>query len=325
MAIVQIVLSNISGIFLILAGLWTDLLVIRIFLSCGYIFNIAFQSRVPSINMIVLGVVGLYVHLSSAVRLVLDEGPIELNEEDELLWRVFYRSSGLSRLLFKKHISKYFQLVTLKKETKLNVEEYIFIILDGTVGAEITVNNKALPLTLVSGEVFGLKHMRVHQKIPSIYSSVRRQAPLTDAIVQATTLIDSKVFMCTAKDMEQLSNKPNLKTAWMGLLICMLSDIAESPWKFNPTIIVNKDDGPFRTTTHERSAIFSPLEEWEKPPCYLAGSGSSLWVFDKQLLYNLRVRFQLPWPFMAWNSGIRHIDSLPVPHYEEQPRAIIIK
>ena len=96
----------------------------------------------------------------------------------------------------------------------------IFLILHGTIGAEITVNNKALPVTLVSGEVFGLKHMRVHQKIPSmIYSSVRRQAPLTDAIVQATTLVDSKVFMC-----ETWSNFPtspiSKQPGWVYSFVC---------------------------------------------------------------------------------------------------------
>lgn len=319
MAIVLAVLSNIGSAFFLMSGLWTDLLLIRIFLSCAYIFLIAIQFKVLNVNLIIWGFVTLYVQLSSVVRLILDEGPVQLDENEELLWRVFYRSSGLSRLLFKKHVSKYFQLVEVKPETKLDTEEYVGIILDGVVRAEITINRLTLPIKLGSGEIFDLKHVRFFQRIPSIYSSIRRKSSLTTETIAATTMVDSKIFMCKAQDMTQLSSKPNLKTAWMGLLICLLSDIGDRPFRSNNTVIISDEESPMSTMNNERSAIFSPLEEWEKPPSHLWGSGNSLWVFHKHLFFNLKVTFQLPWPFMPWVSGIRHIDSLPVPHCENLP------
>ena len=44
----------------------------------------------------------LYLHGSSAVRLLFDEGTVDMGDNDqEALWRYFYRRCGISRLLFK--------------------------------------------------------------------------------------------------------------------------------------------------------------------------------------------------------------------------------
>lgn len=72
--------------------------------------------------------------------IVLNERKIWLPEESMPLWRMLYRNSGLSQLLFKQFIypSK-FQLIHIKAGTDIPVDNYLFIILDGVADTQITL------------------------------------------------------------------------------------------------------------------------------------------------------------------------------------------
>ena len=96
------VLGNLSSAFFTASGMWGDLLLIRIFLTCAYAFIIAIQFTRDhnEYEMYVWAIACIYLHGSSAIRLIIDEGPVKLDEKQEqvrhhippLLYRSFQSS-----------------------------------------------------------------------------------------------------------------------------------------------------------------------------------------------------------------------------------------
>ena len=79
------ILFNFGNAFFLASGCWGDLLLIRIFLSTAYCFMIAneFIFEQTNYEMYAWAFACLYLQGSSAVRLVLDEGPVKLDEKQE--------------------------------------------------------------------------------------------------------------------------------------------------------------------------------------------------------------------------------------------------
>ena len=75
------IFTNLFSMFFLLAGCWGDLLIIRIFLTCAYIFMIPFHLKDP--ENYAWAFLSLYLHGSGAVRLVIDEGKVKLDEKQE--------------------------------------------------------------------------------------------------------------------------------------------------------------------------------------------------------------------------------------------------
>ncbi len=152
----------------------------------------------------------------------------------------------------------------------------------------------------------------------------QRMSPFVHQDIVATIAVHAKLFRCSHENMLILCNTPATKDASQGLLIATLSDMAEREYmKFPPlpNDIVTEDmldeenqlpKGTYATFKSTRSAVFVPLEDFEKPARYLAGSGSFEGIHN-HILHTLKVAFLLPWPFMAWLPGLRQIGSLPVP------------
>ena len=77
---------QISSLAFFLAGHFTDLLVIRIFLCFAYLFLLlnsialvdSFAVCKVSIDGVLWSLLNLYVHLSTVIRLVVDEKPVSL-------------------------------------------------------------------------------------------------------------------------------------------------------------------------------------------------------------------------------------------------------
>lgn len=111
------ILGNFASAFFFASGCWTDLFLIRVFCSCAYICIIAFHFSIQSqeYEMYVWGFLSLYLHGSSAIRLMLEESPVKLDKNQELLWCYLYRHSGISRLLFKRYIANRFELCDFQK------------------------------------------------------------------------------------------------------------------------------------------------------------------------------------------------------------------
>lgn len=152
----------------------------------------------------------------------------------------------------------------------------------------------------------------------------QRLSPFVNQDMVVTVSMDTKLFCCTAENMHILCTKPGTKDVAQGLLIATLSEIAEHQYMVHPPLPnekVTKDmiddenqliSSSIRSFKANRSSLFAPLEEFEEPPCYLAGSGSFK-GFHRHILHTLKVMFLLPWPLMKWVPGIRQVEALPVP------------
>eukprot|EP00562_Extubocellulus_spinifer_P002560 CAMPEP_0178485424 /NCGR_PEP_ID=MMETSP0696-20121128/8266_1 /TAXON_ID=265572 /ORGANISM="Extubocellulus spinifer, Strain CCMP396" /LENGTH=223 /DNA_ID=CAMNT_0020113019 /DNA_START=15 /DNA_END=686 /DNA_ORIENTATION=+ len=223
----------------------------------------------------------------------------------------------------------------------MNTEGYFFIILDGVVQCDWYAREKNVPLTLRSGAMFDIKLLHHFPK-----SSV-----FADSTLSATTATESRIFRCSIEDMATISKSPVVKDAWQALLISTLSLFAESPWKWKdqePTQPDEERQGQGGRKRSERDRMFLPLEEFEEPcpysagsgsatrylynhfltttleefeePCpYSAGSGSATRYLYNHFLTTLRTKFLLPWPLMPWVSATRHVGSLPAPPHEKSP------
>jgi hypothetical protein len=326
------ILGNFASAFFFASGCWTDLFLIRVFCSCAYICIIAFHFSIQSqeYEMYVWGFLSLYLHGSSAIRLMLEESPVQLDKNQELLWCYLYRHSGISRLLFKRYIANRFELcdiskvrypsiyilssivfnflelkhkalliILLSQGTKLDTNSYFYIILDGAVKIDSTVSGTSLEFILKSGEPFDLKHLK-----PSRHAFLKQN-------INAVTMLDSKIFCCSEKNMNMICSQREVKDASQGLLIAALSDIAIRVYKVNEHSYDAENQSVEETETFKRSPLFAPLEEFEYPKLYLAGSGARFGIHH--LLYTFKKAFLLPWPFMTWIPGIRQVGSLPVP------------
>lgn len=222
-----------------------------------------------------------------------------------------------------------FELVNAKEGTKLDTNQYFYIILDGAVDIESTVAGSTKENTLVSGQSFDIKHLRPLAMGRSAYhkeSQSQRLTPFTQQQISATTSIDSKLFRCSSGHMNELYSHREVKDASQGLLIATLSDMAERQYMTNPPLpndsirmeMLDEENGQLLDSVRSsfistRSAVFAPLEDFEEPPSYLAGSGGGFKGIHKHLCHTFQVMFLLPWPFMPWRSGLRQAGSLPVP------------
>ena len=219
-----------------------------------------------------------------------------------------------------------FELINAEEGTKLDTDNYFYIILDGAVDIQCKVAGSERDHTLVSGSSFDIKHLRPLAMGRSIYGHEnQRLTPFTRQEISATVSIDSKVFRCSAESLRNLSSRREAKEASQGLLIATLSDMAERQYMEYPPLpndsvrmdMVDRENGNLLQSARSeyissRSAIFAPLEDFEEPPSYLAGSGSFHGIC-RHIMHTLRVSFVLPWPIMPWHSGLRQVGSLPVP------------
>jgi len=110
--------------------------------------------------------------------------------------------------------------------------------------------------------------------------------------------------------MRILCNKPETKDMCQGLVISLLSNLVKRQCNIeHPKVTLDEES---QCPQEQSISVFAPLQDFEQPPPYLAGSGS----FDglhNHLLHTLKVTFLLPWPLMKWVPGLRQIESLPIP------------
>lgn len=78
------VFSNLFSLFFVLAGIWGDLLIIRICLTSAYFFMLPFQILVNGYKENYAWIAAsIYLHGSGVVRLIIDEGKVKLDEKQE--------------------------------------------------------------------------------------------------------------------------------------------------------------------------------------------------------------------------------------------------
>ena len=313
-----------SACFFLAGGAWSDLLLIRTFLTNAYIFLICFHFEVKQqhIELWILAFICLYVHGSHAVRLFMDERPVTLdNEEQEMLWRFFFRYSGVTKLLFKKHIGHRFELKYFDANEPLDPANFFYIVLDGSVKLDVEMNGHNNPSVMTSGDAGAVKHL--HSVL------TRPMLPLEGQKVTATTMSACRLYCCTAQNMKGFTTCRAVKDASQGLLTAVLSDIAVKNFFLNQTDVgmqnqvnpnnnVNDELSPLLQQRNNNfiSPLFQPLQDFEIPKHYLPGGAQSLKDIPRQFLHIIRQRLLLPWPLNHGIPGLRQVGSLPIPKCE---------
>ena len=307
------ILNIISSLFFLAGGAWSDLLLIRTFLTCAYAFLFAFHFAIDQqfTEQYVVAFVSLYLHGSSAVRLLIDEMPVHLGDnEHEMLWRYFYRHSGVTKLLFKKHIGHRFEIKSFEENEQLDPENYFYIIIEGSVRLNVEMDGHNSQFLLRSGYACGAKHL--HSCMTSPMLSIQMQK------LEAYAITKCKLYCCTAKNMKEFTTCRAVKDASQGLLTAVLSDIAVKHF-----FMINSQDGEMKVDIEnqallerendEMSPLFQPLQDFERPKPYLAGGARTTKDIMHHFVHLLRRRLLLPWPLSSWIPGLRQIGSLPIP------------
>lgn len=318
------ILNIISSVFFLAGGAWTDLLLIRTFLTCAYAFLFAFHFAIDQqfIEQYVFAIVSLYLHGSSAVRLLLDEGPVNLGDDkQEMLWRYFYRHSGVTKLLFKKHIGYRFEVKSFKENEPLDPENYFYIIINGSVRLNVEMDGHKHLFLLRRGYACGAKHL--HSCMTSPMLSIQRQK------LEASALTECRLYCCTAQNMKEFTMCRAVKDASQGLLTAVLSDIAVKHFFMIDAQGGMQDDIEnqvlIQQENNEISQLFQPLQDFERPKPYLAGGASTAKDVLHHFLHLLRRQLLLPWPLTSWIPGVRQIGSLPIPMCESPPHQFDVK
>jgi hypothetical protein len=234
----------------------------------------------------------LYTHGSAFLGLVHDERYVELTEDQAALWRMFYRHSGLSQMLFQKLLAPRLKVVELHEGDEIPTLDFFYIILEGVVRVDLSMNEKEGRLWLCSGSIFPIRHMGFNYIPRCTMFHKQRLSAVCDTKV--------RLFRFTDSDLAELSRNNLAKDAWHALLISVLSEIVERPWKDN------------ETPNPARGEIFAELQDWEQPKATFAGSGGALRFPFSHLWETAKSSFSVPWPIKPWPVGLRH-GKLPAP------------
>jgi hypothetical protein len=282
------------------AGTCGDILVIRLFLFLAYAFlllgNLLGNPQWPNlmgsgffIDSLVWSLLNLYVHSTSLIALYMDERPVKFaSEEHEALWRLLYRTGGLSARIFQSIVAPYATIITVANGELIDTKNYFHIVYKGSVRLHV-VNDDGTPLhekTLRSGET-------------SDWACLG--AKMTNEIKcysRGTTL-----YAISREDMKKIVDHSLAKVVWQALLINSLTMALESERRQHAGAAESDDTGI--------DPLFRPLEPWEEPELVRAGSGGSLRRPFLHLWNSIRESFSVGRP----PAGLRQTQ-LPAPPSE---------
>lgn len=336
------VFSQLTNFFFLASGLFNDLLVIRLCLTFAYGFLlISGAMGLPgwgeslwtgrmSLDIVVWSILNLVVvHGSGVIRMYYDERHIDLDtEEQEMLWRFFYRHSGLSKAQFQALMLTHLQLKTFREGDILPIVDHFYIILDGMVAFDVIheeTPHKTHKIRLASGDMFPLLH--IYKNYMPRKSLFHRSA-MKNAIVESPT---SRVFSIPLERLEDMAVHPHARDAWTAMLIASLAEIAERQYtnrRFRGSNDHPNGDGVVvaasrtahrltlgksfhgcsSSTTGEDAhhPLFGPLSPSEEPDPLLAGSGGGLSRPLGHAIRYLALSVYIPWPWGHWPVGLRH-------------------
>jgi hypothetical protein len=301
---------QISNWFFLLAGLHGDLLIIRLSLFLAYLLLVvnsvvgsplwplatAGNGKI-SVDGLLWAAVSLYVHGASLFALIWDERHVQLNEDEVALWRMMYRTGGLSQRLFQTILSQKLAVVELPAGETIDTDNYFYIVYHGQVRLQVIEGNVSTSTRiLVSGEMFDLKLIGLFSTANTVFHS---------GSIRCTALTNNvRLFQIQKDDMEKVAHHPLAKSVWQALLINNLSYVVES--------YLSEE----KRSSHAElycDKIFRPLESWEQPQPSLAGSGQAWAVPLFHLVGSIRRSFSPPWPFIGHPTGIRQTQLPPPP------------
>lgn len=301
------VYKHLAAFSFMLAGIFADLLVVRLCLTSAYVFLIVNgilgspfwpSLRRPdhiTVDMLIWGFVCFYVHMSSVIRLLLDEQHVKLTEDQEAMWRMLYRVGGLSRKIFQYQIAPHMQVVHFKKGDVIPSAKYFHIAYKGTVEIQVNEDGKLLKTAIDgSGCMFDLKSLGLLQA----------HTPMASHVLKVTALSDCTCFQFLNRDIRDIANAKNTKLVWQTILLGMLARLAVQR--------LPEGDYQNRTDPDHVDPLFVPLSVSEEPNPLLAGSGSALEKPLSHIWYCMQRFFTPPWPFSKHLVGVRH-NMLPAP------------
>jgi hypothetical protein len=291
---------QLANFFFMVSGLHGDLLIIRFALFLAY-FMLVLNSILGSplwpftsgegirVDGLVWSSLSLYVHGSSLFALIQDEREVELSEDEAALWRMMYRTGGLSRRLFQSIVAQKLSVVDIPAGQTVDTKNFFYIIYNGQVRLQVVERNvsKSSTRILVSGETFDLKMIGFFSE-KSVFDK---------GSIRCTTLTSARLFRIAKDDMKKMSHHPLAKGVWQALLINNLSYAVES--------YLSEEH---RSIQAELCCdkMFRPLESWEQPKPSLSGSGLALANPLLHLAGCVQNSFSPPWPFSGHHpTGIR--------------------
>lgn len=305
--------KHFAALSFLLAGVFADLLVVRLCLASAYIFLITncvegsplwpYLRRADhlTVDMLVWGIICFYVHMSSVVRLLMDEAHVPLTDDEEALWRMFYRVGGMSRKVFKDQIAAHMTVVHVKKGQSLPVVDFFHMTYKGVVEIKIYENDKLLSTnTDGSGCMFDLKSLGLLQA----------HTPMANHVLEVTALSDGTFFQFSNKDVRRIATIRHTKSVWQTVLVGTLARIAVQR--------LPEEDSKSRADPLRIDPLYLPLSKAELPNPLIAGSGRALERPLSHIGYCMKTFFTPPWPFSQHVSGIRH-GMLPAPVPLEGP------
>ena len=319
--------KHLAALSFMCAGIFADLLVIRLCLASAYIFLITnclmggplwphwIKPGHLTVDMLIWGIVCFYVHMSSVVRLLQDEQHVDFrSEEEEALWRMFYRVGGMSRKIFAHQIAPHLKVVRYQKGDTIPVDEFFHINYQGIVKITVTAHGNHLSTAHDgSGCLFDLKNLGLLQMHAS---------PMAHHKLQVTAESDCTLFQFSNAEIRTIANAKNTKSVWQTVLVGTLARIAVQrlPEHFHDDNNNNSDENMKDSSVHYHQdkdtidPLFLPLSPSELPNPLVAGSGSALERPLAHLAYCLRQFYSPPWPFSKHLVGVRHaMLSAPVP------------
>mmetsp|Transcript_11315 Transcript_11315/g.18207 ORF Transcript_11315/g.18207 Transcript_11315/m.18207 type:complete len:407 (-) Transcript_11315:67-1287(-) len=313
-----------SSFFFLTAGLFNDLLCVRTSLTMSYIFLVivgfmgaprfmnSFQpTGIVSVDTIIWAVLNLFVHANSVYCMLRDERNIELTEDEETLWRMIYRHSGLSKLQFKVKLCPHVEVVNCKAGEELDMA-YFYIILDGVIGAEAFNGNTGQKhvFPMCSGQAFPLQHIYACTQSRSI-EAMSVDHTFASTWINPVPFTNVKMYRFSAQFLEQLSKNMNAKETWLAFLSTIMASVAIRPYYDDTDMNAFVSDRSNAHLTENRSPLFDKLAKFEEPNRLAAGSTTALRRPVLHILNSYRLSFWVPWPIGIWPQGLRH--RLPPP------------
>lgn len=303
---------QISSFSFFLAGQYSDLLIIRLALSSAYVFlllNCSLGSplwpawHLPDyiqLDGIVWAILNLYVHISTVVRLLNDERPVQLSPDEQALWRMFYRTGGLSQKLFQKTVAEHCEVVTFQNGQKILTDEWFYIVFKGTVKITVSDDNGTFISSrkAESGQLFDFRDLGLLQ---DVHESLARHR-----LEGVVAISDTTLFRFPKDRIAQIASHPSTRLMWKELLMENLLRIVQR--YFDPRIRRGLDADGERT-----NPIFLPLDPWEQPNPLRAGSGTAMKMPFSHIFASMAWSFTPPWPFKGPPVGLRHAQ-LPAPN-----------
>ncbi len=170
------IIAQASSVCFLFASMFTDMLLVRIALVLGNgllfiqgilgwpVYPCWSNAPLVSVDVAFWGLLTCLMNLWSLTRLLMDEREVIFKRpEDEELWRLFYRRSGIPKLCFKHDILQFGMLVHCNKDyefAKEEINKYFYLIIEGIVKIHTDINGIPVGghIYLSSGECFNIFH-----------------------------------------------------------------------------------------------------------------------------------------------------------------------